>query len=224
MATKALINQVIGLIVAFLRNPDRPATLSLPVNDLTTFSRSKSSVTYTRKQVRAFVKAVLIERQTPRSGVTKLTKETYTTQGLKALQGVNITFLKDLGLGDLFSLRTLKPSGATPSKYYTTIRRMVKDGIMAGAIEAQSETTTTTTASKPKPTNTQEPKPKATKPKPTGDKTVTFGGLQVTLPAADYAQPKAVWTARAKAVGCKSSAKTKAELVVRTVTYEALFA
>jgi len=170
--------------------------------------------------VRAFVKAVLVERQTPRSGVTKVTKETYTTQGLKALQGVNITFLKDLGLGDLFSLRTLKPSGATPSKYYTTIRRMVKGGIMAGAIEAQSETTTT--VSKPKPTNTQ--KPKATKPKPTGDKTVSFGGLQVTLPAADYAEPKAVWTARAKAVGCKSSAKTKAELVVRTVTYEALFA
>ena len=220
MATKALINQVIGLIVAFLRNPDRPATLSLPVNDLTTFSRSKSSVTYTRKTVRAFVKAVLVERQTPRSGVTKLTKETYTTQGLKALQGVNITFLKDLGLGDLFSLRTLKPNRSTPSKYYTTIRRMVKGGIMAGAIEAQSETTTT--VSKPKPTNTQ--KPKATKPKPTGDKTVSFGGLQVTLPAADYAEPKAVWTARAKAVGCKSSAKTKAELVVRTATYEALFA
>lgn len=209
MATKALINQVIGLIVAFLRNPDRPATLSLPVNDLTTFSRSKSSVTYTRKQVRAFVKAVLVERQS-------------FGDGLKSLTGINITFLKDLGLGDLFSLRTLKPSGATPSKYYTTIRRMVKDGIMAGAIEAQSETTTT--VSKPKPTNTQEPKPKATKPKPTGDKTVSFGGLQVTLPAADYAEPKAVWTARAKAVGCKSSAKTKAELVVRTVTYEALFA
>ena len=209
MATKALINQVIGLIVAFLRNPDRPATLSLPVNDLTTFSRSKSSVTYTRKQVRAFVKAVLVERQS-------------FGDGLKSLTGINITFLKDLGLGDLFSLRTLKPSGATPSKYYTTIRRMVKDGIMAGAIEAQSETTTT--GSKPKPTNTQEPKPKATKPKPTGDKTVSFGGLQVTLPAADYAEPKAVWTARAKAVGCKSSAKTKAELVVRTITYEALFA
>ena len=207
MATKALINQVIGLIVAFLRNPDRPATLSLPVNDLTTFSRSKSSVTYTRKQVRAFVKAVLVERQS-------------FGDGLKSLTGINITFLKDLGLGDLFSLRTLKPSGATPSKYYTTILRMVKDGIMAGAIEAQSETTTT--VSKPKPTNTQ--KPKATKPKPTGDKTVSFGGLQVTLPAADYAEPKAVWTARAKAVGCKSSAKTKAELVVRTVTYEALFA
>ena len=151
MATKALINQVIGLIVAFLRNPDRPATLSLPVNDLTTFSRSKSSVTYTRKQVRAFVKAVLVERQS-------------FGDGLKSLTGINITFLKDLGLGDLFSLRTLKPSGATPSKYYTTIRRMVKDGIMAGAIEAQSETTTT--VSKPKPTNTQEPKPKATKPKP----------------------------------------------------------
>ena len=209
MATKALINQVIGLIVAFLRNPDRPATLSLPVNDLTTFSRSKSSVTYTRKTVRAFVKAVLVERQS-------------FGDGLKSLTGINITFLKDLGLGDLFSLRTLKPSGATPSKYYTTIRRMVKGGIMAGAIEAQSETTPT--VSKPKPTNTQEPKPKATKPKPTGDKTVTFGGLQVTLPAADYAPPKAVWTARAKAVGCKSSAKTKAELVVRTVTYEALFA
>ena len=103
MATKALINQVIGLIVAFLRNPDRPATLSLPVNDLTTFSRSKSSVTYTRKQVRAFVKAVLVERQS-------------FGDGLKSLTGINITFLKDLGLGDLFSLRTLKPSGATPSK------------------------------------------------------------------------------------------------------------
>lgn len=220
MATKALINQVIGLIVAFLRNPDRPATTSLPVNDLTTFSRSKSSVTYTRRAVRAFTKAVLIERQTPRSGVTKLTGEAYTTQGLKALENVNITFLKDLGLGELFSLRTLKPSGATPSKYYTTIRRMVKGGIMAGAIEAQSETTTT--VSKPKPANTQQ-EPKAEKPKPTGDKTVTFGGLQVTLPAADYAEPKAVWTARAKAVGCKSSAPTKAELVVRTITYEALF-
>jgi len=209
MATKALINQVIGLIVAFLRNPDRPATLSLPVNDLTTFSRSKTSVTYTRTKVRAFVKAVLVERQSFGNGLASLT-------------GINITFLKDIGLGDLFSLRTTKPSGATPSKYYTTIRRMVKQGIMAGAIEAQSETTPSET----KPSNTQQ-KPKAEMPllvlDIAGDKTVTFGGLQVTIPAADYAEPKAVWTARAKAVGCKSSAKTKAELVVRTVTYEALF-
>lgn len=205
MATKALINRVIGLIVAFLRNSDRPETLSLPVNDLATFSRSKTSVSYTRKQVRAFTKAVLIERQS-------------FGDGLKSLEGVNITFLKDIGLGDLFSLRTTKPSGDTPSKYYTTIRRMVKQGIMAGAIEAQSETTPSET----KPSNTQQ-EPKAEKPKPTGDKTVTFGGLAVTLPAADYAEPKAVWTARAKAVGCKSSAKTKAELVVRTLTYEALF-
>ena len=222
MATKALINRVIGLIVTFLRNSDRPETLSLPVNDLATFSRSKTSVTYTRKQVRAFTKAVLIERQTPRSGVSKKTGEAYTTQGLKALENVNITFLKDFGLGDLFSLRTTKPSGDTPSKYYTTIRRMVKQGIMARAIEAQSKPTASKpkTVAKPK-ANTQ--KPKADTPKPTGDKTVTFGGLQVTVPAADYAETKSVWTARAKAVGCKSSASTKAELVVRTVTYETLF-
>ena len=205
MATKALINRVIGLIVAFLRNPDRPETLSLPVNDLATFSRSKTSVSYTRKQVRAFTKAVLVERQSFGSGLASLT-------------GINITFLKDIGLGDLFSLRTLKPSGDTPSKYYTTIRRMVKQGIMAGAIEAQSEPTAT-----PKPkANTQEPK--AEKPKPTGNKKVTFGGLSVTVPAADYAETKSVWTARAQAVGCAVSSKaTKPELVVRTVTYEALF-
>ena len=213
MASKALITTVIELIVAFLQNPDRPATLSLPVNDLTTFGRSKSSVTYTRNRVRAFAKAVLVERQS-------------FGDGLQSLTGVNIKSLKDLGLGSLLSMRTVKPSGAAVSKYYTTIRRMVKLGIMAGAIEAQSEPTASKpkAAVKPKAVVKAVAKPKAViKPKPTGNKTVTFGGLSVVIPAADYAQTKSVWTARAQAVGCKSVAPTKAELVVRTVTYEALF-
>lgn len=236
MASKALITTVIELIVAFLQNPDRPATLSLPVNDLTTFGRSKSSVTYTRNRVRAFTKAVLVERQTPHliemkvkvDGVWLPSGETYQQQGLQSLLGVNIKSLKDLGLGSLLSMRTVKPSGAAVSKYYTTIRRMVKGGIMASAIAAQSEPT----ASKPKgllhvrheKQLAAAAKPKAViKPKPTGNKTVTFGGLSVVIPAADFAATKSAWSARAKAVGCKSVAPTKAELVVRTVTYEALF-
>ena len=210
MATKALINRIIGLMVSFLRNPDRPETLSLPVTDLATFSRSKTSVSYTRSQVRAFVKAVLTERQGFNAGLT-------------ALEGVNIKSLKDLRLGQLFSLRTTKPSGETPSKYYTTIRRMVRLGIMAAAIEQQEESKTPTSkpkANKRKSKNTRKSKPKA---KPTGDKTVTFGGLTVTVPASDYSEPKKNWTARAEAAGVEvASNASKAELVVRTVTYELL--
>ena len=223
MATKALINRIIGLMVSFLRNPDRPETLSLPVTDLATFSRSKTSVSYTRSHVRAFVKAVLTERQTPRTGVSKTTRETYTTQGLAALEGVNIKSLKDLRLGELFSLRTSKPNGSTPSKFYTTIRRMVKLGIMAAAIEQQEESKTPTSkpkANRRKSKNTRKSKPKA---EPTGDKTVTFGGLTVTIPASEYSEPKKNWTARAEAAGVEVSSKaSKTELVVRTVTYELL--
>ena len=126
MAKKNAILTVITTIASFLRNEDRPNSLELNVTDLRTFSPSEEPVSYTRKALRAFVKAVLVERQTPAVTVSKETGEEFQRQGLAALKGINIKALKDTRLGELFALRTAKPNGTQLSKFYTTIRRMVK--------------------------------------------------------------------------------------------------
>tara|TARA_R100000005_G_C4977447_1_gene188358 strand:- start:364 stop:1020 length:657 start_codon:yes stop_codon:yes gene_type:complete len=217
MATKTLILSVIRSIVRFLGNPDRPETVDLPVTDLATFGRSKKRVPYSRKVVRAFAKAVLLERQ----GFN---------EGLKALEGKNIKSLKDLQLAELLGLTTAKPSGENLSKFYTTIRRMVKTKIMAAAIEDASETK----ATKPKASKkskARKAKPAAKKPKASKkkaepkDTVVSFAGVApVTIPTTEWKKNRAHWAQRAKAVGLVVGGEmSKKEIIVRTIAFEAMF-
>ena len=229
MATKTLILSVIRSIVRFLGNPDRPETVDLPVTDLATFGRSKKRVPYSRKVVRAFVKAVLLERQTPRTFTTKSGEE-WTSEGLKALEGLNIKSLKDLQLADLFGMSTAKPSGENLSKFYTTIRRMVKTKIMAAAIEDASETKTTKPKASKK-SKARKAKPAAKKPKASKkkaepkDTVVSFAGVApVTIPTTEWKKPRAHWAQRAEAVGLVvGGTMSKKEIIVRTIAFEAMF-
>jgi hypothetical protein len=221
MARKNAILNAITKIASFLENEDRPKSLDLDVTDLSTFGATKEPVSYTRKALRAFAKAVLVERQ----GFN---------EGLKALEGVNVKTLKDRELGALFALRTVKPSGAIVSKFYTTIRRMVKNGIMAAALAEQesSEPTESKTTRKPskkaKKAKTvkvaKKPSKKAKKAEPK-DTMVSFSGTAVTIPTVEFKLPRSDWNTRAQAIGVSTNGKmTKKELIVRTVTMESIFA
>ena len=219
MARKIAILNATTKIASFLENEDRPKSLDLNLTDLSTFGASKEPVSYTRKALRAFAKAVLVERQ----GFN---------EGLKALEGVNVKTLKDKELGALFALRTVKPSGAIVSKFYTTIRRMVKQGIMASALAeqespepAESKTTRKPSKKAAKKTVTVAKKPskKAKKAEPK-DTTVSFNGTSVTVPTVDYKLPRESWNERAQAVGVAThGTMTKKEIIIRTVTMEAIF-
>ena len=220
MARKNAILTTIRKIAGFLRNPDRPKSLDLNVTDLSTFGASKEPITYRRKALRAFAKAVLVERQ----GFN---------QGLKALEGVNVKTLKDIPLGELFALRTVKPSGAIVSKFYTTIRRMVKDGIMAAALAKQesSEPTESKTTRKPSKkakkakTVTVAKKPSKKAKKEPKDTVVSFSGTVVTIPTVDFKLSRKDWDTRAQAIGVSTNGQmTKKELIVRAVTMESIFA
>ena len=232
MARKIAILNAITKIASFLENEDRPKSLDFNLTDLSTFGASKESVSYTRKALRAFAKAVLVERQTPRTFTTKSGEE-WTTEGLKALEGVNVKTLKDKELGALFALRTVKPSGAIVSKFYTTIRRMVKEGIMASALAeqespepAESKTTRkkpSKKAAKKTVTVAKKPSKKAKKAEPK-DTTVSFNGTSVTVPTVDFKLPRESWNERAQAVGVAThGTMTKKEIIIRTVTMEAIF-
>jgi hypothetical protein len=220
MARKIAILNATTKIASFLGNEDRPKSLDLNVKDLSTFGATKEPVSYTRKALRAFAKAVLLERQ----GFN---------QGLKALEGVNVKTLKDKELGALFALRTVKPSGAIVSKFYTTIRRMVKNGIMAAALTEQesSEPTESKTTRKPSKkakkakTVTVAKKPSKKAKKEPKDTVVSYSGTVVTIPTVDFKLPRSDWNTRAQAIGVSTNGQmTKKELIVRTVTMESIFA
>jgi len=228
MAKKNAILTIIRMIASFLRNEDRPNSLELNVTDLRTFSPSEEPVSYTRKALRAFVKAVLVERQTPAVTVSKDTGEEFQRQGLAALKGINIKALKDTRLGELFALRTAKPNGTQLSKFYTTIRRMVKGELdlvieddtpaKPKAAASKKPKASKKKAKKAKKTNTSA-KPKASEPVET---TVSHNGTSVTIPTVEFKKPRSFWAARAEALGLSAKTGTKKSLIVKAVTVESL--
>ena len=141
MAKKSDILRSIKTTAEFLGNSDRPSVCTLRVDSLSTLSRNTKGVQYTRKSLRAFAKAILTERQS-------------FGEGIYILKDVNIKALKDSQLGELLS--ATNPNGV--SKYYTTIRRMTYQNILADAIasaeedepEAKPQKKTTKKARKPK--------------------------------------------------------------------------
>jgi hypothetical protein len=141
MAKKSDILRSIKTTAEFLGNSDRPSVCTLRVDSLSTLARNTKGVQYTRKSLRAFAKAILTERQS-------------FGDGIYILRDVNIKALKDSQLGELLS--ATNPNGV--SKYYTTIRRMTYQNILAEAIasaeedepEAKPQKKTTKKARKPK--------------------------------------------------------------------------
>jgi len=122
MAKKSDIINAVKTTAEFLGNSDRPSVCTLRVDSLSTLSRNTKGVQYTRKSLRAFAKAILTERQS-------------FGDGIYILRDVNIKALKDSQLGELLS--ATNPNGV--SKYYTTIRRMTYQNILAEAIASAEE-------------------------------------------------------------------------------------
>ena len=122
MAKKTDIIKAVKTTAEFLGNSDRPSVCTLRVDSLSTLARNTKGVQYTRKSLRAFAKAILTERQS-------------FGDGIYILRDVNIKALKDAQLGELLS--ATNPNGV--SKYYTTIRRMTYQNILAEAIASAEE-------------------------------------------------------------------------------------
>tara|TARA_R100000231_G_scaffold76924_1_gene59729 strand:- start:572 stop:1312 length:741 start_codon:yes stop_codon:yes gene_type:complete len=156
MAKKTDILKAVKTTAEFLGNSDRPSVCTLRVDSLSTLARNTKGVQYTRKSLRAFAKAILTERQS-------------FGDGIYILRDVNIKSLKDSQLGELLS--ATNPNGV--SKYYTTIRRMTYQNILAEAIasaeedepEAKPQKKTAKKARKPKASKKSKAskKPKLTK-------------------------------------------------------------
>lgn len=179
MAKKSDILRSIKTTAEFLGNSDRPSVCTLRVDSLSTLSRNTKGVQYTRKSLRAFAKAILTERQS-------------FGEGIYILKDVNIKVLKDAQLGELLS--ATNPNGV--SKYYTTIRRMTYQNILADAIasaeedepEAKPQKKTTKKARKPKASSKTKPKAKLTKAE---EKLFDGDNLADYQPKAEKAKPKA---------------------------------
>ena len=235
MAKKTEIINAVKTTAEFLRNSDRPSVCTLRVDSLSTLARNTKGVQYTRKSLRAFAKAVLTERQS-------------FGEGLFILKDKNIKALKDAELGELFS--ATNPNGV--SKYYTTIRRMVYQNILAEAIASEEEPKK---ARKPKASKkaksskkTQlteveealfdedgnlDPQPKAEKkvkkavPKGTVDLTAIVNGkkYQTTLPKADWENSNfSQWEFKANSRNIPTSGRSKKELAVLVGVHDSIFA
>ena len=172
MAKKSDILKTITTTAEFLGNSDRPSVCTLRVVNLTTLEKSPKGIQYSRKALRAFAKAILTYRQTPRDWTStcpetgKVTSGT--TTGLYILKDVNIKALKDSQLSELLS--ATNPNGV--SKYYTTIRRMAYQGRLADAIASAEEANTQEPEAKPqKKTTKKARKPKASKKAKSSKKT-----------------------------------------------------
>jgi phage-related minor tail protein len=235
MAKKTEIINAVKTTAEFLRNSDRPSVCTLRVDSLSTLARNTKGVQYTRKSLRAFAKAILTERQS-------------FGDGIYILRDVNIKALKDAQLGELLS--ATNPNGV--SKYYTTIRRMVYQNILAEAIASEEEPKK---ARKPKASKkaksskkTQlteveealfdedgnlDPQPKAEKkvkkavPKGTVDLTAIVNGkkYQTTLPKADWENSNfSQWEFKANSRNIPTSGRSKKELAVLVGVHDSIFA
>jgi len=159
MAKKSDILRSIKTTAEFLGNSDRPSVCTLRVVNLTTLEKSPKGIQYSRKALRAFAKAILTYRQTPRDWTSTCPKTgkvtSGTTTGLYILKDVNIKSLKDAQLGELLS--ATNPNGV--SKYYSSLRKMIYNNILEEAIEAETEP-------EAKPQSKKARKPKASSKKP----------------------------------------------------------
>ena len=167
MAKKSDILKTITTTAEFLGNSDRPSVCTLRVVTLTTLEKSPKGIQYSRKALRAFAKAILTYRQTPRDWTStcpetgKVTSGT--TTGLYILKDVNIKALKDSQLSELLS--ATNPNGV--SKYYSSLRKMIYNNILEEAIEAETEPE----AKPQKKTTKKARKPKASKKAKSSKKT-----------------------------------------------------
>ena len=167
MAKKSDILKTITTTAEFLGNSDRPSVCTLRVVNLTTLEKSPKGIQYSRKALRAFAKAILTYRQTPRDWTStcpetgKVTSGT--TTGLYILKDVNIKALKDSQLSELLS--ATNPNGV--SKYYSSLRKMIYNNILEEAIEAETEPE----AKPQKKTTKKARKPKASKKAKSSKKT-----------------------------------------------------
>ena len=167
MAKKSDILKTITTTAEFLGNSDRPSVCTIRVVNLTTLEKSPKGIQYSRKALRAFAKAILTYRQTPRDWTStcpetgKVTSGT--TTGLYILKDVNIKALKDSQLSELLS--ATNPNGV--SKYYSSLRKMIYNNILEEAIEAETEPE----AKPQKKTTKKARKPKASKKAKSSKKT-----------------------------------------------------
>jgi len=161
MAKATDIKMIIRQTAEFLKDSSRPNSLGLKVVNLTTLQRSKTLVSFSRKELRSFAKTILTFRSVQRDTLCQ-DGTTFQSEPLYILKDVNIKSLKDSELGELFSATTLKGNGENLSKYYRTVVKMVYKGILSTALAEEEKESKT--PRKPKVSNTQK-KPKVSKAK-----------------------------------------------------------